>query len=283
MYFSRQLWFIAAMLALAPALAIDPGVARGELTVDGRTIALTHAYAHQHDNEERLLDGRELRILLTDREIPHTLLSGVSTSVLDDLARKGAVQGVLLTVDPARPTVGLRGVLLIAEPGPAKPLVTFSKVGGDGGFPKLEIGGNRVHGNARHLSARTGPTFAYAATFSAPLFREEPIRDKFTGAKALQSAPFGAFTAYRKALAAGDLEAARRHATPERFRALAALLAQTGQAEAPKLLRAMSALPAHRDKPQVFVRGSRALIVYQADDGRVLQPMLHSGGYWLVD
>src|SRR5512147_805309 len=90
-----------ATLALAPAQAIDPGWAKGSLRVDGRTIALTHAYVHRHDNEEGLLEGRELRILLADREVPESILAGVRTAALEKLARGNGVQGVLLTVDPA--------------------------------------------------------------------------------------------------------------------------------------------------------------------------------------
>ena len=152
--------------------AIDEGVAKGSLVVDGRTIALTHAYTHRHDNEEGLLDGPELRILLADRELPHTLLAGVYTARLDELARKGGVQGVLLRVDPRKLTGGVRGVLLMAEKNPGKSLTSFSFSGG-GGFRKLTVGNNRVLGEAHHQSLRGGPAFEYSATFSAPLFREE--------------------------------------------------------------------------------------------------------------
>lgn len=283
MKFAPLLALVASTLAFAPAHAIDPGVAKGQLAVDGRTILLTHAYAHQHDNEEGLLDARELRILLADREVPQSLLAGIATADLYELARKGAVQGVLLTADPATPASGTRGLLLMREPDPAKSLTSFSMSGGDGGFGKLQIANNRVQGEAHHESRSTRPAMAYAATFSAPLFHEEPLSGKFSGAQAMESAPFRALAAYHKALGAADLEAARRLATSEHFRGIDALVAQAGKPAALKVLRETMALPGARDKPRVFVRDRHALIVYRAGKGRGMQSMRQSGGVWLVD
>lgn len=176
MNLARLLALIAATLAFAPAHAIDPGVARGQLTTNGRTIPLTHAYAQLHDSAKGLLDGRELRILLTDREVPHSMLSGAFTAALEELARKSGVQGVLLTMNPFKPAAGLRGVLLLAEPDPDKALTTFLKTGGESGFSGPRFGNNRVRGDVRHESKRTQPAFAFAATFDAPLFREKRLR-----------------------------------------------------------------------------------------------------------
>ena len=67
-------------LSLPPsASAIDPGRVQGTLQVNGQAITLTQAYAHLHDNAEGLLDRpRELRLLLTDREVPQESLSGLA-------------------------------------------------------------------------------------------------------------------------------------------------------------------------------------------------------------
>jgi hypothetical protein len=269
-------------LSIAQAYAIDEGVAKGALEVEGRTIALTHAYTHRHDNAEGLLGGPELRILLADREIPHTLLAGVYTARLDELARKGEVQGVLLLADPREPTAGVRGVLLMAQTNRGKPLAGFS-ISGDGGFRELQIGNNRVVGDVHHQSTRSAPAFEYAATFSAPLFQEEPISDRLSGAKAMESAPFKVLAAYSKALGAGELEAARRLATPESFREVDTLIAQVGRPAALKMFGNMSAMLGAKSKPQVFVRGQRALIVFQAGESRGMQSLVRAGGKWLVD
>jgi hypothetical protein len=241
-------------------------VAKGSLVIDGRTIPLAHSYAHRHDNGEGLLDGPELRVLLTDRKVDHALLAGIHTVRLAELARSGAVQGVLLTVDPRKAAAGMRGVLLVAEKNPTKSLTSFSYSGGDGGFRKLTVGNNRVLGEAHHQSLRGGPAFEYTATFSAPLFHEEPITGKLSGAQAMESAPFRRLASYYKALRAGDFEAARQVATTETFREIDALIAQAGKPAALKMIREMSPVPGLKDKPQVFVRGRRALIVFQAGE-----------------
>ena len=270
-------------LSIAPGYAIDEGVAKGSLKVEGRAVTLTHSYAHRHDNEEGLLDGPELRILLADREVPHTLLAGVYTARLDALARKGGVQGVLLMVDPRKLTAGMRGVLLMAEKSRGKSLTSFSFSGGDGGFRRLQIGNNRVLGDAHHESTRSKPAFEYSATFSAPLFREEPISEKLPGARAMDSEPFQAFAAYTKALGAGDLDAARRFATPESFREIDEMIAQAGRPTVLRMLRETSVVPGAKDKPQVFVRGKRALVVFQAGKSRGVQSLVQVDGKWLVD
>jgi len=276
--------FLASLtLSIAPACAIDEGVAKGSLVIEGRTIPLAHSYAHRHDNEEGLLDGPELRILLTDRKIDHTLLAGIHTAGLDDMARKGTVQGVLLTVDPRKPAAGARGVLLAAEKNPQKSLTSFSFSGSDSGFRKLTVGNNRVLGEAHHQSPRGAPAFEYAATFSAPLFHEEPITEKLAGARAMESAPFRAWAGYCQLLRAGDLESARQFATPATFREIDALVARAGRPAALKLLGERSQVPGAKDQPQVFMRGQRALIVFQAGEGRGFQSLTRAGGKWLID
>ena len=269
--------------AAATAHAIDEGVAKGSLVVDGRTIPLAHSYAHRHDNEEGLLDGPELRVLLTDRKVPHTLLAGIHPARLTELARTGEVAGVLLTVDARKPAAGMRGLLLAGEKNPQKSLTSFSLSGGDGGFRKLTIGDNRLLGEAHHQSLRGSPAFEYSATFSAPLFREEPVTEKLAGARAVESAPFKSFALYYGALRAGEVEAARQLATPETFREVEALIARAGKAAALKMIREMSPVPGTKDKPQVFVRGRNALVVFQSGGGREMQSLVQTGGKWLVD
>ena len=107
-------WLLALVLLLLPvhaALAIDVGTAQGSLQVDGVTVPLTHAFAHLHDNAERLLHRpRELRILLADREVLQEALAGIALVPLLRMAREGRVRGLLLQLDgdqPGRGTVTL--------------------------------------------------------------------------------------------------------------------------------------------------------------------------------
>jgi len=273
----------AGLLASATAPAIDPGSAKGRLEVEGQAIALTHAYAHEHDNAEGLLDGRELRLLLADRAIPQRLLGGVDLAELEALARSDGVRGVLLIVDPARPRDGLRAVVLPGETRPANALPSFGKSGINVGFPRLEVTGTRVQGEARYETEVLRRRIAYAATFSAPLFREERLSARYLGTPALRSAPFLALAAHAKALREGNFEAAGKLATREHTRAIDALIAREGREAVARRMRETAIVPDARDRPRVFVRGATALIVYQSGVEIGTQPMRLERGRWLVD
>src|SRR5512135_2349275 len=99
----RLLWLSLLLFASLPqdVFAIDPGRVQGSFQVNDKAIALTQAYAHLHDNAEGLLDHpKELRILLVDREVPQEALAGISLLPLEQMAREGRVQGLLLRLDP---------------------------------------------------------------------------------------------------------------------------------------------------------------------------------------
>jgi hypothetical protein len=75
-------------MCMQSAYAIDPGTAKGTLAVNDETIVLTHSYAHLHDNAEGLLDRpKELRIVLSDREIPYESLRGITFLPVTHMAR----------------------------------------------------------------------------------------------------------------------------------------------------------------------------------------------------
>ncbi len=75
----------------------------GSLSVNGRPIPVKHVYAILHDNAEGFLDSSpELRVLVTDREVPIDVLYGFMFLPADDLARRDELQGVLLRFDPAK-------------------------------------------------------------------------------------------------------------------------------------------------------------------------------------
>ena len=267
---------------IAPAYSIDEGVAKGSLNLEGRAIALSHSYAHQHDNGEGLLDGPQLRVLLTDRKIDHTLLGGLHTTRLDVLARQGGVQGVLLTADSREPAAAVRAMLLTAQAEAEKPHRSFVVRGADQTFRELHIGNNRVVGEVRHDS-KGAPAFSYAATFSAPLFQEEPISGRYSGPAAAESDPYKTLAAYAKALGAGEHDAARRLATAASFREVDALIARVGRSAALRMFRNMSGMLGAKEGLQVFVRSRRALVVFQAGKSRGTQALVRADGKWLVD
>ena len=106
---------VMALLGLArPAAALDPGTADGSVTLGGKSIDLTTAYATHYFNDQGLADGPELRILLADRKIDVDLLAGPLVDPVERAARSGQIRGVLLRVDPERlGAAPVRGTLLI--------------------------------------------------------------------------------------------------------------------------------------------------------------------------
>lgn len=165
---SRLLALLLLVLPAPAALAIDPGTVQGSLRADGVTVPLTHAFAHLHDNAERLLrHPRELRVLLADRDVPQEALAGIGLGPLRRMAREGRVRGLLLQVDADRPRHGVV-TLLRASVEPDQPLVML----------RIAVAHNRVVGEIEY-GGRVG--------FSAPLFSELPVTADLRGKAALES------------------------------------------------------------------------------------------------
>src|SRR5687768_3933207 len=107
---------ILAMIG-SPASA-EPGTVKGTVEARGKAVELKYSYAHLHDNAEGLLTRpRELRILLSDREVPPDALHGISWLRVEDMAMEGKVQGLLLELDPAKPDTLV--AVLLARPAEA--------------------------------------------------------------------------------------------------------------------------------------------------------------------
>lgn len=99
----KLLWPLLFLCVSLPqyVLAIDPGRVQGSLQGNGKAIELTQAYAHLHDNTEGLLDRpQELRLLLVNGEVPQEALAGIAFLPVEQMAREGRVQGLLLKLDP---------------------------------------------------------------------------------------------------------------------------------------------------------------------------------------
>ncbi len=201
-------------LSLPPsASAIDPGRVQGTLQVNGQAVALTQAYAHLHDNAEKLLDRpRELRLLLTDREVPQAALAGLAPlTALEPLVRAGQLQGLLLRLDP-KDHRRLELTLLYPPPAPGAALltrtITFSAKSSSLDFPlsppgeRVRVRGEKPAFNLSLHPQRVGgaiacppepqpevpgrPTLSCSLRFSAPLFHELPVTAVLVG-RAAQS------------------------------------------------------------------------------------------------
>ena len=276
---------LPAVLLPGPSAAIDPGTAKGMLTTARGEVALTHAFAMEHQNEEGMGDGPELRVLLADREVPQALLSGPVLGALDARVRAGGLRGVLLRLDPKRLVAGpVRGTLLEAPADPQQSLLFFT-LSGDAGLDDLKVDATRVTGRARHpMTDGPGGDFGYDVAFSAPRFTDV-VTTRLTGAKAAGSEPAKALLAWERAVRAGDLAAAKALASPAKMGPLEAFVAAVG-AEAFRR-EVATGIPDQKTRErqirEVIVRGDRASVVFQEKGGRGVAVLVRQDGVWQVE
>ena len=261
---------VASGLALGalPAWALDPGVAAGRYASDGLTLAPTHALALLQDNVEGALDHpSQLRVLLSDVEAPVEALYGLAFPPVRAMARRGALQGLLLEFDPGDPTRLLMTVL--AKPNdPRAFLPTISLSNSGGLWRRLEVSATRVVGE---LHPRDD---GLALGFSAPVFTDAVEAD-LTGPAVQASEPLKVLIARAEALGRGDLAAALALSTPdaaETLRALSPEVVKMAQAEVPNMLRELKAAR------RVVIRRATAAV----DVGGGWANLRRSAGTWKV-
>jgi hypothetical protein len=263
------LFFASWFICLHSVYAIDEGTAKGTLAVNDETIILSHAYAHLHDNAEGLLDRpKELRIVLSDREIPHESLRGIVFLPVEDMARENRVRGLIMRLDPSDPDKVVV-TLLRAPPTPGHSLMTLTlSVTGQNLFKKLIMSKVRVDGDVEHFEKRGGgemglPKLSYSAVFSAPLFKELPVTADIRGKAAQNSPQVNVYREKINALKKGDFETVKRLSSERANRREAAWLAQLGdQARAIAAEAALDMEQSLKSIKRVVVREDTAIIIF---------------------
>jgi hypothetical protein len=245
----RAALLIATLLVPGQSPAIDPGWAKGRLVTARGEVALTHAYALEHRDEEGVGGGAELRILLADREVRETLLSGPLFTAVERECRDRGLRGVLLRLDPQRLAAApVRVAVLEAAPESPPGLHFVTLPGGSAGLEPLRVDPTRVTGKARRVRGGGAGEFGYDATFSAPRF-VDVVTERLSGPRAATSAP---------ALALLEAEHAAVGATSDQRRRAGRVV-------------------------EVVVRGDRASVVVQEKGGRRVSVLVQQDGVWKVD
>jgi hypothetical protein len=286
----RLLWPLLLLCAIFPqaVFAIDPGKVQGSLQVNDKAIVLTQAYARLHDNAEGLLDHpKELRLLLVDREVPQDALASFSLLPVEQMAREGMVQGLLLRLDPSDHK-RLFVTLLYPPTEPGQTLLTQLVSSTDRKPPiELKIGSfNRVGGSVEHYKGNQSetrgiPRLNYSLRFSAPLFHEMPVTAILVGQKAQNSSQMRVLREKAWALEKGDFASVQRLSTADANRRTWALLAQAGP-EAESLAKQAAAELKESTKylQRVVVRGERAVAIFA---GKQWHAFVREGGEWKSD
>lgn len=275
------------LLPVHPAFAIDPGTVQGSLEVGGAAIPLKHAHAQLHDNAEKLLDRpRELRIALTDREVPQEALAGIAFLPVTRMAKEGQVRGLLLQLDPDNPRK-VEVTVLQAPADPRQSLMTQTlSATAEEVVKKLTIANNRAGGEIAHSDTRASgsadlPKVNYALRFSAPLFHEPAITADLKGKAAQDSPQARVLREKARALAKGDFDAVRRISTARANRQNDAFIAQAGaQAKSFAKEAAADLEKSLRQLQRVVVRGERAVAIFAPNEW---MNFARDGGEWRSD
>lgn len=279
---------ILTLISCSILAGIDPGTVTGSFSVGGKAISLKHAYAHLHDNAEGLLDRpKELRILLTDREVPQSALHGLVFLPVGDLAQQGKVQGLLFEMDPANPNSMVVTFLLKPEqPGQMLARQTISVTGGGKVFKKWIYNSQRVVGEIdRRDEGSSGlPDFkamVYSLQFSAPLFHEPAVTADLKGKAAVASPQMKAYSARADALARADFAAVRKLTTERANRRMEPMLAQHGNEMEGMAKQAGAEMKKMASKVvRLVVRGDRAVAIFP---GKAASNFAREGGQWKSD
>jgi hypothetical protein len=286
----KWLWPLVLLCAILPqpVFAIDPGRVRGSLQVNDNVIVITQAYALLHDNAEGLLDRpQELRLLLVDREVPQEALAGIALLPVEQMAKEGRVQGLLLRLDPRDHTH--LSVTLLYPPTEPEPTLLTRTISTTGRKPPLELkigGSNRVGGAVEHHEdhqpeTRGMPKLNYSLRFSAPLFHETPVTAVLVGRQAQNSSQLRVLREKARALEQGDFASVQRLSTIKANLRNRALLAGTGP-EAESLSKRAAAELKELTKylQRLVVRGDRAVAIFA---GKQWITFMREDGEWKVD
>jgi hypothetical protein len=234
----RALLALGLAFAAGPALALDAGTAAGKYDHEGVKVAFTHAVAFQQDNLEGVMDHpRVVRVLLTDREMPPSVLHGLMFPPVRALARKGEVRGLLLEFDPADRT-RLEVTVLAKPDDPNAFLTNVSLSNSEGLWKRLDVSDTRIAGELK-----PDEESQLAANFSAPVF-SDALQADLKGPAAAASEPVKVLVARAQALAKGDAAGAYALSTEEsaaQLKALPPSVMKQAAAQVPAMLKELKA------------------------------------------
>ena len=280
-------------LICSPVFAIDLGTASGSITIGQDTIVLKHSYAHLHDNAEGWLDTKkELRILLTDRDVSRDVIAGMNPFFsLSEMVREGKVKGALIRLDPSAPK---SIVLTLLTPPKDERHSLGNKTFSDSTKSPIDsftISNVRVSGSFQQ-AAESNPDMGWPAenytfTFSAPIFNEQAVSATLKGKKALDSKQTKAVLAVASAMMQGDAEKVQKLSTERKNRQMALSLAQLPPENMKAMLQEAGSQMEKTIKKgtlTLIVRGNTAsLLVQEKPSGKSMFRVVQKNGIWLVD
>jgi hypothetical protein len=144
--------FLALPVAGAPAA---PSSVSGSLTTAGKTYRLAHVYARRQQTV--------VVVLLTDSEVPKSIVDDKYRLELTDLARSGKIHGVSVTIGPDKKPAGT-GWIYAKEVGGA----IVSRADQET-FEPGRLDDSRVEGKVSGHGSFGGDKWEFTASLAAPL------------------------------------------------------------------------------------------------------------------
>ena len=159
----RMLVLAASLLLALPVAgaAAEPGSVTGSMSAAGKTYKLAHAYARRQPSADKT--QTVVVVLLTDNEVPKSILDDQYRLELTDMARAGKIHGVAVTIGPDKKPSGT-GWVYAKEVGGAIVNRADQQIFEPGRFDDSQVEG-KVSGHGSFGDDK----WDYAASFKAAL------------------------------------------------------------------------------------------------------------------
>jgi hypothetical protein len=278
---------LAVSLGFASLPSAASSTVEGTLSVDAQKIKLTHARAYLFDNAEGTSSRKkELRILLTDREVPASSLYGTAFPPIWHMGMKGEVQGILIDLDPADPKK-VNSILLLKPKEKGRSLMSTSiNVEGSKVFQGWKYGGGRVSGSISRgkddipQNEDVG-NVSYTAKFDIAVDPGPPVTQDLKGAQALASPQVKALMLSADAMVRADFPALKKLASVEGAKRIDELIEMTGaQAKTIAKQSGTEMKGLLKKVKRVVVRGDRATVILPEGNSTTV---VREGGAWKAD
>ncbi len=232
----------------------------GTLTINGKTFPSLHVQVLLHDNAEGVLPTpTQMRILVTDREVPVESLYGLVFLPIDEMVKRGKVEGILLQFDPAKPAEVDYTVLMLKGR-----LQTVTK---RISITQLEVVGEKVSGvfdfaEDSFKSFPDYPQVSFRLRIDTPIKRPPAVTADLKGADALNSPQVKVLRAIADAIAAGNFVALHKLTSESATIRNKDEIARLGAGAKTTYLRVGTDMKKLiRGVKRVVVRGNRAVVI----------------------
>ena len=293
--FMPALWAIAqdeaepAPAAAAAETEVVADTISGTVTMGGEETALTHGCALRLDNEENYMDGPMLLVLLADQEVSPDLLKSPTLADLKQAVQDRQLRFAFFSIDLSKEDKEVNGMAMAGSPEMPMP-ASFTLTDAASGLSELTITDERVQASIDRPETEPDPAnpmeapFAMKTTFDLAVSANDPVTAHLTGEEAVNSPQAAAFMGYFDALRNADMEALAKVTSGTEAEMYGQIIAQVGEdAFKERVAQGLPETATFKSQiSEVFVRGTRALLMVSVEGQRAPLPLVQEGEAWKV-